>query len=168
VEVPDDERASPDDAAHAREIGAALEDAIRGLQPEYREVLLLRDVEGLSAPEVSEVLGLGVDAVKSRLHRARVAVRARLAPLLVEHEEPPTAACPDVVPLLSRYLEGEIGPEQCAQMEAHVAGCTRCREQCDSLRKVLALCQTSAKEGAVPEDVQRIVREAIRARGSVG
>jgi RNA polymerase sigma-70 factor (ECF subfamily) len=162
-----DAEAPPDDAAHAREIGAALEDAIRRLTPEYREVLLLRDVEGLTAAEVAEVLGVGVDAVKSRLHRARVAVRARLAPMLIEREDAPTPTCPDVVPMLSRYLEGEIGAAECAEMDAHVSACPRCRAECDSLRRVLALCRTSAKEGAVPEHIQRIVREAIRGRGCV-
>ncbi len=162
MQVADVEHAAPDDAVHAHEVGAALEAAIRALSPEYREVLLLRDVEGLSAPEVAEVLGVNVDAVKSRLHRARVAVRTRLAPLLIENATAPSPSCPDVVPMLSRYLEGEIGAEQCAAMEAHVASCARCRGECESLRKVLVLCETSAKHGAVPEEVQRIVREAIR------
>lgn len=153
---------APDEAAESREIGVALERAIGALLPEQREVLLLRDVEGLSAPEVAQVLGTSVDAVKSRLHRARVAVREQLAPLLIESPQAATPACPEVVPMLSRYLEGEIGEAECAEMNAHVATCPRCRAECDSLRKVLALCKRSARDGEVPEDVQRVVREAIR------
>jgi RNA polymerase sigma-70 factor, ECF subfamily len=42
-------------------------------------VLLLRDVEGLSNEEVAEIVGESVPAVKSRLHRARLAVREQLA-----------------------------------------------------------------------------------------
>ena len=72
----------PEDTASRREVGAALEAAIVALEPKYREVLLLRDVEGLSAPEVASVLGIGLEAVKSRLHRARVAVREHVAPEL--------------------------------------------------------------------------------------
>ena len=49
----------------------ALDRAIARLKPMHREVLVLRDIEGLTAPEVSEALGLIVQAVKSRLHRAR-------------------------------------------------------------------------------------------------
>jgi RNA polymerase sigma-70 factor (ECF subfamily) len=67
--------APPDAAAASHELGAALESAIASLDPMYREVLLLRDVEGLGASEVAEVLELTVDAVKSRLHRARADVR---------------------------------------------------------------------------------------------
>ena len=49
---------------------------------------MLRDVEGLSAPEVAKILGMSVDAVKSRLHRARVAIREELAPALGPRQSP--------------------------------------------------------------------------------
>ena len=55
-----------------------LSRAIAELPEAYRVVLILRDVDELTAPEVSAHLGLGVEAVKSRLHRARAMVRARL------------------------------------------------------------------------------------------
>jgi RNA polymerase sigma-70 factor, ECF subfamily len=152
----------PDEAAASREIGSALEEAIRALHPMYREVLLLRDVEGLSATEVAEVLELSVDAVKSRLHRARLAVRDRLAPLLEAEPAASAEGCPDVLPMLSRYLEGEIGAAQCAEMDRHVASCPRCRSKCDSLRRTLSLCRSSAHHGAVPAEVQALVRESLR------
>jgi RNA polymerase sigma-70 factor (ECF subfamily) len=100
--------------------------------------------------------------VKSRLHRARVAVRERLAPLLVPQEPAAADGCPDVVPILSRYLEGEIGGDECAAMEKHVAGCARCAARCDSLRRTLSLCRTAAREGAVPASIQDLVRRALR------
>lgn len=56
-------------------------DLIRALElltPPYREVLILRDVHELTAPEVAAQLGLSLEAVKSRLHRARSMVRAHL------------------------------------------------------------------------------------------
>lgn len=52
--------------------------AIAELPESYRVVLILRDVDELTAPEVAAHLGLSVEAVKSRLHRARAMVRARL------------------------------------------------------------------------------------------
>ena len=52
--------------------------AIERLGPAYREVLILRDVHELTAPEVAAQLGLSVEAVKSRLHRARGMVREQL------------------------------------------------------------------------------------------
>ena len=41
----------------------------------YRTVFLLRDVEGLSTEETGEILGISVPTVKTRLHRARIALR---------------------------------------------------------------------------------------------
>ena len=52
--------------------------AIQTLPENYRVVLILRDVDGLTAPEVAAELGVTVEAVKSRLHRARSMVREKL------------------------------------------------------------------------------------------
>lgn len=52
-----------------------LATALRALDPIHREVVLLRDIEGLSAPEAAARLGISVQALKSRLHRARVNLR---------------------------------------------------------------------------------------------
>lgn len=151
-----------EEALAGKQVEAALERAIRSLDPKYREVLVLRDVEGLSAPEVAEVLGVGVDAVKSRLHRARLAVREQVAPLLGIAPAPAAGTCPDVLRLLSRHLESEIDPGTCAEMERHIEACGRCRGACESLRRTLALCRASAPRVEVPEEIQVSVRTAIR------
>lgn len=52
--------------------------AMERLTPPYREVLLLRDLHELTAPELAAQLGLSLEAVKSRLHRARTQVREHL------------------------------------------------------------------------------------------
>lgn len=70
-----------EDPAVADELRSALERGISQLTEEYRIVLLLRDVEGLTNEEVADALGLTVAAVKSRLHRARLALRPQLAQL---------------------------------------------------------------------------------------
>ena len=153
----------PDESLAGRQIESALEEAIAALDPMYREVLVLRDVEGLSAPEVGEVMGLTVEAVKSRLHRARVAVREKVAPLLGVPEPVARLAgeCPDVVSLFSRHLEGEISTDVCAEMERHLAACPRCRARCDSLQKTLVLCKSSPAP-VVPAPVQQSVRQALK------
>jgi len=65
--------------AVAGELRAALELGIGRLPEDYRAVLLLRDVEGLSTGQVAEATGLTIAAAKSRLHRARLSLRADLA-----------------------------------------------------------------------------------------
>jgi RNA polymerase sigma-70 factor (ECF subfamily) len=72
----------PEERAGAREIGRAIDRALAALPAEAREVLLLRDVEGLSGDETAAALGLGLAAMKSRLHRARLDLKARLEELL--------------------------------------------------------------------------------------
>jgi RNA polymerase sigma-70 factor (ECF subfamily) len=160
LDVPDPRR-DPEQELDDRRIAAALDAAIGGLDPKYREILVLRDVEGLTAAEVAEVTGLGVEAVKSRLHRARVQVRERLAPLLGRIPAP-ASTCPDVLGLFSRHLEDEIDPGTCAEMERHLAACPRCEAACDSLKRVLSLCRRSAVPD-VPSDLQESVRAGIRA-----
>jgi RNA polymerase sigma factor (sigma-70 family) len=60
------------------ELRLDLSNAIAALPQAYRTVLILRDVDELTAPEVAAELGLSLEAVKSRLHRARAMVRERL------------------------------------------------------------------------------------------
>lgn len=68
----------PETLAIRRESRDALQQALDGLSPDDREILLLRDVEGLSGEETAAVLQVGVTAMKSRLHRARLRLSAAL------------------------------------------------------------------------------------------
>lgn len=154
---------APEEALAGREVEEALQRTIASLEPIYREVLLLRDAEGLTAPEVAEVLGISVQAVKSRLHRARLAVRERIAPALgVETPRASSPGCPDVSMLFSQHLEDEISSERCAEMERHLEGCARCRGSCDALKRTLSLCRTTGATVAVPASVQASVKKALR------
>ena len=158
-----DPRPNPEQTATNQELATALTHAIDALEPSQREVLVLRDVEGLSAPEVAKILGISVEAVKSRLHRARVAIREELAPTLGRSPAPPRGAmCPDVLRLFSQHLEGEIDPSICATMEAHLAQCHHCRDACESLKRTLAICRQLPTPD-VPASVAASVRAAINA-----
>ncbi|HEV2924484.1 MAG TPA: sigma-70 family RNA polymerase sigma factor [Solirubrobacteraceae bacterium] len=66
----------PANRAEQRELREALDLAIAGLAPPYRTALVLRDVEGLSTREAAKIAGVGEAAFKSRLHQARLRVRA--------------------------------------------------------------------------------------------
>jgi RNA polymerase sigma-70 factor (ECF subfamily) len=67
--------ALPDDLLLQAELREALTGAIRELPEIYRSVILLRDLEELSTQETAQILDLSEDVVKTRLHRARLAVR---------------------------------------------------------------------------------------------
>ncbi len=66
----------------SRRTASALEAALAGMAPEAREVLLLRDVEGMSGDQAAEVLGISTAAMKSRLHRGRLELKERVEAIL--------------------------------------------------------------------------------------
>ena len=70
---------SPEEAADAAERRLHLRRALLGLPARQREVIVLRDLEGLSTREVAEVLQISEDNVKTRLRRARGALKTALA-----------------------------------------------------------------------------------------
>ncbi len=72
---------SADQLLERAETSRAVRKAIDGLPPTYRAIVLLRDIEGYDTREVAELLGLNPGAVKTRLHRARTALKTLLEPL---------------------------------------------------------------------------------------
>jgi RNA polymerase sigma-70 factor, ECF subfamily len=75
------------DGVRRAERAALVQEALMSLSFAHRAVLMLRDAEGLSCEAVAETLALPVGTVKSRLSRAREALRARLLPLLPKGDE---------------------------------------------------------------------------------
>ena len=79
LDPPGNERA--DQALERGELGAALEAALARLTPEQREAFVMKHVDGRSYEEMAELLGVGVDALKMRVHRARDAMRSMMGVL---------------------------------------------------------------------------------------
>lgn len=159
-----DSAPSPEARAADQELATALGNALDGLSDEHREVILLRDVEELSAPEAATVLGITVDALKSRLHRAREALRTSLRPMLEATKEK-RAGCPDVALLWSQKLEGDLSQSDCSTMEKHLESCPSCNEACVALKRALLACQRIRTQ-EVPPEIQARVKSAIRAWSS--
>lgn len=68
----------PEEEAAATEVRMAVAEAVCELDEEHREIIILRDLEGLSYDEVADALGLAPGTVRSRLHRARKELARRL------------------------------------------------------------------------------------------
>lgn len=138
----------------SRQAADLAEGIIASLPEEYGTVLWMHDVAQISAAATAEALKLSVPAVKSRLHRGRLAVRksllVSLAPASVPASttRPPMSpmpgrrmgvTCRDVVEnLLADYLDGRLSPEDRERFEEHLRGCDRCGPFVESYRQVVA------------------------------
>jgi RNA polymerase sigma-70 factor (ECF subfamily) len=119
--------ASPEQALLLAVRREDLARALASLPAADREVLVLRDLDGLSGEDAAAMLGIEVRAMKSRLHRARLrllgAMKAMEEGALVEEN---TMTCPKVLAMLSDYLDDELGPTDRVRVEHHVRECTAC------------------------------------------
>lgn len=148
-----------DARTHARQVGQLLQAAINTLQPDHREALVLRDVEGLSADEAADVAGIEVGALKSRLHRARLALKQQLAAVLGDNDG--ALECPELAQELAAYAASEIDQAACESIEVHLARCPRCTKACDALKRTVSMCR-ALPDGEVPAPVKAAVRQALR------
>ena len=78
---------TPVDALIKKELQTHLDNAVLKLPVDYRVVFVLRDLEEKSGEETAEILGISVEATKSRLRRARAFLRTELAPYMSTHGE---------------------------------------------------------------------------------
>lgn len=140
----------------AKELLALTEAALQKLPPEHREPILLCDVEGLSTQEGADAVGIQLRAFKSRLHRARVALKATMADALEQEQQGET--CEQLVKLLEKPLD----PATCRRMVAHVERCEACSDACARLKHTALTCRRLADE-PVPSDVKATVKAEVKA-----
>lgn len=157
-----DESLSPDRHAEVSQLADVVAVAISMLPDNYREAVVLRDVEGLPADEAAEVAKVGVPALKSRLHRGREMLRSTLVTLMREGEGVigGARACPKLAEELARIEPGEVDQAACKSIEAHIAECAECADALGDLRDAAALCRRLPSD-EVPAPVQRALRSVI-------
>ena len=80
-EIPDNS-ANPETILAGKQIQKIVQDAIDELEPDHKEIVLLRDIEGFSYDEIAKILNLPEGTTKSRLHRARMVVKEKLKKVL--------------------------------------------------------------------------------------
>ncbi|MGC1451944.1 MAG: sigma-70 family RNA polymerase sigma factor [Candidatus Sulfotelmatobacter sp.] len=150
---------NPEAFAIRSEEAGRLRAAIQQLPPQYRIVLVLRDMEGLTDEEVAEITGLRSGTVRVRLHRARLFVRKELMkglkPLHEKaavalraasqeqqgNEQPRPARCKAMFAELSNYLDEELDDSLCEELERHLGGCEPCKVFLTSLEATIQQCR---------------------------
>ncbi len=152
------ETISPEAFAIRSEQAGRLREAVQKLPPQYRIVLVLRDMEGLSDEDVAEVTGLRSGTVRVRLHRARLFVRNELMKIwkarprqresLTRHasEAPAPGRCKALFAELSNYLDEQMDDSLCEDLERHLSGCEPCKAFLATLEATIAQCRNSPAE----------------------
>jgi RNA polymerase sigma-70 factor (ECF subfamily) len=164
----------PADAAIRRETAHRLREAVQKLPPHYRIILVLRDMEGFSDEEVSEITGLRPATVRVRLHRARLFVRRQVMPGGRKEIRPPRkngsafsrpAPCRRMFAGLSDYLDGELDDFSCEEIETHLERCAPCKTFLETLERSIQQCRANPPERLEPKRAAALRKELLGAYG---
>ncbi len=129
VPEPADQRreGDPEQQARLAEVRVAVWRILHQLPDTYRQVLVLRELDGLAYDEIAAVLGISLDNVRVTLHRARTQFRD-LYGIQVMAEEG-RLACQGLDDLLSAYVDGELDRASRKRVQDHIAACPVCRKK---------------------------------------
>ncbi len=170
------ESLNPETFAIRSEEAGRLREAIHRLPPQYRIVLVLRDMEGLTDEEVAEITGLRPGTVRVRLHRARLFVRkelmkarkprrgAKIAAVrsrVTSAEPAPPPRCKALFAELSNYLDQRLDDSLCEELEKHLEGCGPCEAFLASLEATIEDCRRLPSALPDPVKAARLRREVM-------
>jgi len=169
---------NPETLAIRSQQAKRLREVIQELPPEYRIILVLRDMEGLTDEEVGDITGLRQGNVRVRLHRARLFVRKKLArygekarapkkaitvPSVVEAATPQkrAASCKVLFAQLSDYLDEQLDDSLCQKLEEHLNECEPCKMFLDSLEATIMQLKRLPSETLNKADSAKIRRQVM-------
>ena len=129
-------------------------------------MVVLRDIEELSYEEICEITGLPEGTVKSRLHRARLALKERLERerALMEGSSEAEASTPATQGGFSAYLDGELPDAERRVVDEHLAVCIQCRTELTRLKATAAAAGRPARAGAADRSWRTSRSRSTRAR----
>jgi RNA polymerase sigma-70 factor (ECF subfamily) len=169
---------NPESLAIRSQQARRLREMIQELPPQYRIILVLRDMEGLTDEEVGDITGLRPGNVRVRLHRARLFVRQKLArqnhntplrkkavvrphPATAPSEKRP-ASCKALFAQLSNYLDEQLDDSLCEKLEQHLDGCEPCKAFLASLESAIAQLRNAPSESLSRAAAAKIRRDLLK------
>lgn len=181
---------NPEAFAIRSEEAGRLRDAIQQLPPQYRIILVLRDMEGFTDEEVAEITGLRPGTVRVRLHRARLFVRKELVKRLKprstraaiasrvasreqlirdqsSHEQPSRdqagpVRCKALFAELSNYLDEQLDDSLCEELEQHLNGCEPCKVFLATLAATIEQCRSFPAECPASKNALRLRKQLLQ------
>ncbi len=163
--------AGPEQQVLRSENSEEVRRAILRIPADYRQILVLHDMEELSTEEVARITGLREGTVRVRLHRARAFLRNELAgtPRKRRKANGGARSCKSLFARLSDYLDHELDPETCAKLEAHLDGCAPCKVYLASLEETVRRCKQQCSEELrtkINSDLRELVKQAYARFGN--
>jgi len=169
---------NPESLAIRSQQARRLRDAIQKLPPQYRVILVLRDMESLTDEEVAEITGLRSGTVRVRLHRARLFVRKQLTHMArnsrvvkrpsahpaITNSKPSAkrpASCKALFAQLSNYLDEQLDDSVCEKLEQHFDGCEPCKMFLASLESTIEQLRRAPPESFDKEAASRLRHELL-------
>lgn len=157
--VPDPEAEGPLEVQLRREAHEAVDRALQALPPDFRLTLVLKDIAELSVAEVAEILGIKEATVKTRVHRARLALRKALVERLPAEEGPAAShtrsVCLELLrgkqEAMDRGAEFPVPPEMV---------CERCRALFNSLDLAKSFC-VQLIGGELPPKLKQVILASV-------
>lgn len=172
-ELTGDGKINPEAFAIRSEQSARLRAAVQKLPPQYRIVLVLRDMEGLTDDEVAEITGVRPGTARVRLHRARLFVRKELMRTRTvpgnmrvrawrdRNQEHRPAHCKAMFAELSDYLDEQLDDSLCEELERHFDGCAPCQAFLATLAATIEQCRKTPEDFAPPQTA-KLRRELVQ------
>jgi len=153
--------------AEINETRDELHEALLHLPFIYRSVVVLHDAERWTAPEIAELLGIGLAATKQRLRRGR----AMLVSILAQRSDRRKAnrgvvlSCVEARRNVSAYIDNGLEPDQQALLEEHLKGCATCPPLYSALVGVQqSLGRLHDPDSVIPPDLARRISERLARR----
>lgn len=130
----------PDEQLWDDEFKERIKSAIEQMPIQYRMPLLLHNMEGLPVKESAKVLGLKINSLKTRLHRAYMAVRSEVSGYLQDKQDRQDKAgekCDILLNFVYDYETGKLDKEKESNFKSHIKDCTNCNSFLEMYRKAI-------------------------------
>ena len=150
----------------------ALAAALASLSPEDREILILRELEGLSHDEAAGVAGLSEGTARNRLHRARLRLMTRLREDAGGDREDrgdrtdrmiAGLHCGEVLAELTAFLDGGLPADRARRIQEHVKDCDDCERFGSEFSAAVFALREILREPERDENIETRLLERLRA-----
>lgn len=133
VGMPENGARPPEGEVLDQELGQAVRESLDRIPADYRQALILREIDGVPYREMAQILERSYDSVRQLVHRARMRFMDIHVGRMLLREGP--SRCDALGDLLSGYRDGELDPEGHKRVEGHLESCQICQESDRRLRR---------------------------------